>query len=265
MTSPDISVTDAWVNHPQGKLFTRTWTPVGDLSGVPILLFHDSLGSVELWRNFPAELSAATRRKVIAYDRLGFGKSDAYTQEFPLDFIGDEARTFVPALLEQLDLKRFIALGHSAGGGMIVNVAALYPQAVVALITEAAQAFPEDQTLNSIAEAREQFKDEGQVQRLAKYHGDKARWVLNAWTESWLHPGFKAWTLKDVLPRVTCPLLVIHGVHDEYGSLRHPEMIGELSSGPARVEIIPETAHVPHRENPELIVQMVAEFVKNLE
>lgn len=265
MTTTEGTTSDAWVNHPQGRLFTRTWTPAGELAGVPIVLFHDSLGSVELWRSFPAELSAATNRKVVAYDRLGFGKSDAYTRDFPLDFIPDEARTFVPALMEQLNLKRFIALGHSAGGGMIVNVAALYPQAVVALITEAAQAFPEDQTLNSIAEAKEQFKDDAQVARLSKYHGEKARWVLNAWTDTWLNPGFKAWSLKDVLPRVTCPMLVIHGEHDEYGSLRHPELIGELSGGPARVEIIPDTYHVPHREKPELIVQMVAEFIQNLE
>ncbi|WP_135230620.1 alpha/beta fold hydrolase [Deinococcus fonticola] len=262
---PEITSSDAWVNHPHGQLLTRTWTPAGALSGVPILLFHDSLGSVELWRHFPAQLSKATRRQVIAYDRLGFGQSDAYVQELPLDFIADEARTYVPALMEQLGLKRFIALGHSVGGGIAVNVAALYPQAVVALISESAQAFVEDQTLSGVAEAREQFRDERQVARLAKYHGNKARWVLSAWTDTWLSPDFGAWTLKDVLPRVTCPLLVIHGVHDEYGSLRHPQMIGELSGGPAQVEIIQEAYHVPHREKPEVIVQMVAAFVANLE
>ncbi|MFC3861947.1 alpha/beta fold hydrolase [Deinococcus antarcticus] len=265
MINADISVSDAWVKHPQGKLFTRTWTPAGELAGVPILLFHDSLGSVELWRGFPAALSAATRRKVMVYDRLGFGKSDVYAGAFPLEFIADEATTFVPALLEGLGLKRFIALGHSVGGGMIVNVAALYPGAVVALITEAAQAFPEDQTLKSITEAKEQFRDDAQVARLAKYHGDKARWVLNAWTDTWLHPGFATWSLEGVLPRVTCPTLVIHGEHDEYGSLRHPEMIGERSGGPAQVEIIAGAYHVPHREKPELIVQMVADFVRDME
>mgnify|MGYP002652114322 CR=1 FL=1 len=108
-------------------------------------------------------------------------------------------------------------------------------------------------------------RDDAQVARLAKYHGDKARWVLNAWTDTWLHPGFATWSLEGVLPRVTCPTLVIHGEHDEYGSLRHPEMIGERSGGPAQVEIIAGAYHVPHREKPELIVQMVADFVRDME
>ena len=55
----------------------------------------------------------------------------------------------------------------------------------------------------------------GQVERLARYHGDKARWVLDAWIGSWLHPGFASWTLAEVLPRVACPVLALHGALDE--------------------------------------------------
>ena len=43
------------------------------------------------------------------------------------------------------------------------------------MITESAQVFPEDLTLSSIAEAKGQFVDESQLQRLARYHGDIRR------------------------------------------------------------------------------------------
>lgn len=263
LTPPNPFHHDTWVEHDHGRLFARTWTPAGDAAAAeaPIVLFHDSLGCVDLWRDFPAQLSAATGRKVIAYDRLGFGQSDARAGQPALDFIADEAKTYFPAVREQLGIGRFLALGHSVGGGMAIHCAVEFAADCEALITESAQVFVEDLTARSIAEAKEQFKDEAQVGRLKKYHGDKARWVLDAWTDSWLHPDFAAWSLAPVLPRVTCPVLAIHGIHDEYGTTRHPRMIGELSAGPSRVEIIPDAYHVPHRERPAEIAGLVAEFI----
>lgn len=263
--SPGIVSTDVLVEHPHGRIFARVWAPSGDTGAAPvkrpIVLFHDSLGCVELWRDFPAKLSAATGRRVIAYDRLGFGRSDQRIGKLTMDFIADEAKTYFPSIREQLGIKRFIAFGHSVGGGMAVNCAAEYAADCEALITESAQVFPEDRTLQGIFTAKEQFKDDKQVERLKKYHGEKAKWVLDAWTGTWLDPEFASWSLANVLPRVSCPVLAIHGVFDEYGSTRHPEMIGQLCGGSARVEIMPDTNHVPHRERPEVVISLVSEFL----
>ncbi len=257
--------TDVWIRHPQGRIFARIWTPAvvapNSLSATPILLFHDSLGCVALWRGFPAELSVASGHPVIAYDRLGFGRSDARHDQLPIDFVADEAVTYLPAIREQLGLKKFIAFGHSVGGAMAVNCAAKFASDCEALITESAQVFPEDRTLDSIRAAREQFKDSKELDRLKKYHGEKAKWVVDAWTDSWLRPEFASWSIAAVLPQVICPVLAIHGVYDEYGTTRHPAMIGQLSAGPARIEILPETYHVPHRERPEMVVKLAAEFL----
>ncbi|WP_448188137.1 alpha/beta fold hydrolase [Azospirillum sp. sgz301742] len=229
------------------------------------MLFHDSLGCVDLWRNFPADLSAITGRRVIAYDRLGFGMSDPRHDTLaPVGFIADEAKTYLPVIREQLGFQRFVAFGHSVGGGMAVHCAAAFATDCEALITESAQVFPEDRTLQAIAVAKEQFKDERQVDRLKRYHGEKAKWVLDAWTDSWLHPEFALWSLAGVLPLATCPVLAIHGIHDEYGTTRHPEMIGQLSGGPSRVEIMADTYHVPHRERPETVLALVSGFIASL-
>lgn len=267
--APTTFSTDVWLEHPQGRLFARVWTPAGDpgkpVQEAPIVLFHDSLGCVDLWRDFPGDLSAATGRRVIAYDRLGFGHSDARGDKLAMDFIADEAKSYFPVVRGQLGIEKFIAFGHSVGGGMAVNCAARFAADCEALVTIAAQAFPEDRTLQGIRVAKEQFRDEKQVERLRKYHGEKARWVLDAWIETWLHPEFASWSLAPVLPQVTCPVLAIHGIHDEYGSTRHPEMIGQLSGDRSRIEIIPDTYHTPHRERPELVINLVSEFMGGVE
>lgn len=261
----DVTSQDVWIQGPGGRLFVRIWTQQTTGARVPIVLLHDSLGCVELWRGFPAELCARTGRQVIAYDRLGFGQSDAHPEKPSLDFIAKEAGTGFSAVRRQLGIDRFVLLGHSVGGGMAVNAAARFGGACVALITESAQAFVEDRTLQGIEEAEALFKDPDQIGRLGKYHGGKAAWVVDAWIGSWLDPAFAAWSLQSVLPQVTCPVLAIHGMDDEYGSARHPELIGQFAGGTARVEIMPETRHVPHREKEDAVVDMVAAFLQSLD
>ena len=230
----------------------------------PIVLLHDSLGSVELWRGFPSALCKATDRQVVAYDRLGFGRSDPHPGTLALDFIASEAEGDFATVLRALGIPRFIVFGHSVGGGMAVNCAAHHGAACVALITESAQAFVEDRTVEGLEDARALFKDPGQVDRLKRYHGDKARWVLDAWIESGLAPAFATWSLRPVLPQVDCPALVIHGIDDEYGSPVHPALIAELSGGLARLELMADTRHVPHREREADVVAMVRAFLETL-
>lgn len=266
--SAEIVAKDTWVEHLQGRMFVRTWErePASAQAPVqaPIVLFHDSLGCVDLWREFPALLATATGRRVIAYDRLGFGKSDPRVGVPSLDFIAQEAQTAFPVLRRQLALDRFVAFGHSVGGGMAVHCAAQFAADCEALITESAQMFLEELTARSILEAKQQFSDPQQVERLKKYHGDKARWVIDAWTDTWLDPGFASWSLAGTLPQVRCPVLAMHGIFDEYGSTAHPDMIGTLAGGTVQVEIMPDTHHVPHRERPETVIALVKKFLSSV-
>ena len=104
---------------------------------------------------------------------------------------------------------------------MAVNVAARHASDCRALITESAQAFAEDRTVAGVADARG-FAEPGQLDRLKKYHGEKAAWVLSAWVDNWLSPAFTDWTLDEALRQVRCPVLALHGEVDEYGSPAHP-------------------------------------------
>ena len=250
------------VNTPGGNLFFKRWRPAHH-DAAPIVLFHDSLGCVELWRAFPQRLAMETGREVIAYDRLGFGKSDPHPDVLENDFITTEAHHGFSALHEHLALSRFIAFGHSVGGGMGAACAAAFPGQCVALITEAAQAFVEPRTREGVLAARKIFADEKQQDRLRRYHGEKAEWVLNAWIDTWLSEAFRDWSLEPTLREIRCPVLAMHGDRDEYGSVRHPECIAALVQGPASRRIIQGCGHVPHREKENEVLQAVTEFLSS--
>lgn len=259
-----IRASETWVKTTAGRLFVKDWTPADqvDAEQVPIVLFHDSLGCIALWKDFPQAVAAATGRKVIAYDRLGFGRSNPNPQLLDVSFVLDEASGSFAALLEALELQNFIALGHSVGGGMAIACAAAFPERCRGVITLSAQAFVEDRTLEGIRQAQQAFARPGQLERLSKYHGDKAVWVLSAWVDTWLSDSFSQWSLNDSLTKIRCPLLAIHGSDDEYGSARHPERIVSLPSGPATMEILPDCGHVPHREKPDAVIAMIRTFLE---
>lgn len=141
---------------------------------------------------------------------------------------------------------------------MAVETAARFPERCRALVTIAAQAFVEERTLAGIRDAKRDFQDPANMARLAKYHGDKARWVLDAWTETWLSPGFAGWTLDAALAAVRCPILALHGDQDEYGSRAHPERI---AAGRGTARILPDTGHVPHREREALVIDEIRGFL----
>ncbi|MCC5901384.1 MAG: alpha/beta hydrolase [Halomonas sp.] len=255
---------DRWVDSPSGRLFTRTWEPRQARCDIPIVLFHDSLGCVELWRSFPAALCAATQQRVIAYDRLGYGHSEACTSPPAFSFIEDEPTASFAALYTAFQLDRFIALGHSVGGGMAVHCAGHYADQCTGLVTIAAQSINELRTRRGIEEAQAAFQIPEQFAKLEKYHGDKASWVLHAWTDTWLHPAFETWSLKPALERVNCPTLVLHGEKDEYGSHRQPEQIARYTHGPVHCEILPGIHHVPHREAEAMVITFISQFVARL-
>ncbi|HEU6442857.1 MAG TPA: alpha/beta hydrolase [Microvirga sp.] len=252
-----------WIATGRGKLFAKVWLPSDRRSETEaaFVLFHDSLGCVDLWRDFPERLASATGRIVVAYDRLGFGRSDPHPGLLPPDFIRSESLSSIPLLREHLGLNRIVPFGHSVGGGMAVATAARFPESCVALVTESAQAFVEDRTLAGIRTAKAAFQEPGQIDRLERYHGTKARWVLDAWIETWLAPAFEHWSLDEDLRQVRCPTLAIHGDRDEYGSERHPERIARLTPGPAEPVILSACGHVPHREQPERVLRELTHFL----
>lgn len=256
-----LTIEDHAIDTPAGQLFARRWR-VPAASAAPLVLLHDSLGCVALWRDFPEQLARASGRDVIAYDRLGFGRSAAHPGRLAADFVRAEAHEDFARVRQQLQIGPFVVLGHSVGGGMAVSCAAAHAADCLGLITESAQAFVEDRTLAGIRVARDGFAQPGQLARLARHHGDKAAWVLSAWVDTWLAPAFADWQLAPELRQVRCPALVLHGDQDEYGSLQHPARIASLTQG--RQRVFANCGHVPHREQPETVLAAIGPWLHAL-
>lgn len=251
---------DIRVAIPGGEVFVRRWRPVDAASHTPLILLHDSLGCVELWRDFPEQLARRLQRPVLAYDRLGFGRSSPRTAIPGPDFIDEEAQRDFPALRAALGIGRYALFGHSVGGGMALAIAAS-DEHCLAVVSESTQAFVEPRTLAGIREAQAVFEAPARFERLERAHGDKARWVLDAWTRVWLSPAFADWNLDAQLARIHCPVLAIHGDRDEYGSVAFPRRIAEGVGGAAETMVVPGCGHVPHRERVDAVLDRVVSFL----
>lgn len=261
-----MSDPERFIAVPGGKVYLHAWRPAAGRTRprAPILLLHDSLGSVALWRDFPQALADACGRTVYAYDRLGFGRSSRRDARPSRRFIQEEAEQIVPLLRTALGSAHVVLFGHSVGGSMALAAAAALGAACEAVITEAAQACVEARTQSGIRAAIAGFAAPGQLERLARWHeGDvrKARWMLDAWSGVWLDPAFADWSLETVLPRVGCPVLALHGDRDDYGSDAFPRAIVRGVTGPAEWHLLRDCGHVPHREQPALLLGHVSRWL----
>lgn len=250
------------IDIPAGQLYAQHWHI--DSPQAPIILLHDSLGSVALWRDFPEKLAQTTQRSVIAYDRLGFGQSSPHPDQLQPDFVLTEATNAFAAVLDYFQLQQFVVFGHSVGGGMAVGCAAAYPERCEGLIIESAQAFNETQTLEGIRLAQKSFQEPAQWQRLEKYHADQTAWVLSAWIDTWLSDAFADWHLDASAQQVQAPSLILHGEYDEYGSLAHPQRFAQHIQH-SQVKILAGCHHVPHREQTAEVLQHIQAFCHNLQ
>lgn len=226
-----------------------------------LVFLHDSLGCIALWRDFPHRLGEATGCNVLVYDRRGYGQSNPFADgERQTDYLAAEADV-LHALLTTLGIGEAILFGHSDGGSIALIAAAKYPRLVRAMIVEGAHIFVEDVTLAGVRQAVLAYQKTDLKSRLAQYHGDKTDRVFKAWTQTWLREDYRNWNIEHFLPAIGCPVLVIQGEKDEYGTLRQVEGIVSGVSGGAASFIVPRAGHTPHKEAaPETLAQ-AANFI----
>jgi pimeloyl-ACP methyl ester carboxylesterase len=225
-----------------------------------VVLLHEGLGSVAMWRDFPGRLAHATGCDAIVYSRYGYGKSDPLTEPREVRYMHDEALFVLPELLDKLAIERPILIGHSDGGSIALIHAGARTRPPAGVVTLAAHVLVEDISVASIAEAKIAYETKGKFRtKLARYHADvdSAFW---GWNRIWLHPDFRSWNIEEYLSGVGCPVLAIQGNDDEYGTMEQMRRIGAQVPD-VELLALEDCRHSPHRDQPQAVLDAITRFV----
>lgn len=224
-----------------------------------LLLLHEGLGSVTMWRHFPEKLAAATGCRLIVWSRAGYGGSEPYPEPRTARYMHREGEEMLPALLEALNIERPILIGHSDGGSIALIFAGAFPDVPLGVAVMAPHEFVEPETLAGIRAARKVWDDTDWPHKLARYHRDAPK-VFSDWNDCWLSPPFRDWNIEEYLPKIRCPVLAIQGDDDEYATMRQIEVIAEQVPGTELLKL-PKCGHSPQRDQEALVLAALAAFV----
>jgi len=241
----------------------HAWVGTDDPDAPLAIFLHEGLGSVALWKDWPARVCDAGGLRGLVYSREGYGRSTPrpHDERWPPTFMHAEADEALPALLDalQVDAGRYWLVGHSDGGSIALIHAARFQARVAGVVAIAPHVMVEDVALASIARARDAWASTDLPARLGRYHADPTS-AFFGWNDVWLSPAFRAWSIEDMLAEVRCPVLAIQGTADEYGTLAQVERIRERVPS-AELLVLDGCGHSPHRDQPAALARAIDDFI----
>ena len=229
-----------------------------------IVMLHEGLGALSLWRDLPRKLSNLINCSVFVYSRHGYGQSGFINSKFNAKYMHKEALNILPKILNHFDISNPILYGHSDGASIALIHASSADTGIMGLILEAPHVFVEEISLNGLKDAKKAFEQGGLKAGLAKHHREPEM-IFRCWNNIWLSPEFLTWNIVSCLSNIQCPALLIQGETDAYGTLSQLDTIEKNVSGICEKKILPNTGHSPHRENPKLVLRSIQQFIsKNI-
>jgi pimeloyl-ACP methyl ester carboxylesterase len=228
-----------------------------------LLLLHEGLGCVAMWRDFPDKLAAATGHRVVAWSRAGYGGSQPDPRARGPDYLHREAQAALPALLAALKITRPILIGHSDGGSIALIFAATFSEVPLGIAVMAPHEFVEERALAGIRAARTAWETTDLPRKMARYHGDRAPRVFSDWHDTWISPAFRHWNIEDCLAKIRCPVLAIQGEDDEYATMRQVDVIAERIPATQLVKLA-RCGHSPQRDREAAVLAALTAFVGKL-
>lgn len=229
-----------------------------------LVLLHEGLGSVASWRDFPNVLASATGCRTITFSRQGYGKSDRLAEPRRIDYMHREALDALPQMIDALSIEDPVLIGHSDGASIAMIQAGDGRCKVRGLVLMAPHVFVEDVTIAGIEAAKLAYQTTNLKRRLARYHEhvDEAFW---GWNNIWLTPEFRRWNIENILSGIRCPILMIQGAEDEYGTLAQLDRIRSGVKTTRITELVlAECRHSPHRDQPAATSRAIMGFVASL-
>lgn len=236
-------------------------------SGEPLVLVHGYTGDITDWRYQLPDFSSTHR--VLAMDLRGHGRSEAPSDRS--SYTIEQMSTDVEALVDQVGLDRYHLLGHSMGGGIVQEIALRSPQRLLSLTlhdTSIKFVMTGDPVMENWRETRMTLAEAGDMAALAELpppvppppHMPPERLDETKVRLSKMSPDafIGAWqALEDWegtegrAQAISTPTLIIYGDLDAPALIRGSSKLAQLIPN-VHVEVIPETAHAPQWERPEL-------------
>jgi pimeloyl-ACP methyl ester carboxylesterase len=232
----------------------------------PLMIFlHEGLGSVAMWKDFPQRLCEAANFRGLVYSRPGYGKSSprAADDAWQPDFMHRQAFEVLPALFKALKINAEVEkpwlFGHSDGGSIALLFAAKYPINTAGTIVLAPHILVEEISISSIEKAKLAYQTTDLHSKLARFHNDvdSAFW---GWNDIWLSPEFRHWNLTQAIKTITCPLLAVQGLDDEYGTMEQIHGIKRVLPH-TQLLVLNNCGHSPHRDQPNVLIEACTAFI----
>lgn len=233
-------------------------------TGPMLVLLHEGLGSLELWRDFPVQLAEACNAPVLIYSRQGYGRSSPVPLPRPLDHLGVDGPDELGRVLDGLGLEQVVLVGHSDGASIALAYAARQDPRLLGVVVLAPHVDVEQVCVEGVQRTVKAYARGDLRERLHAYHGDNLEGAFRGWSETWLNPAFAAWNLYPELPRIRVPLLAIQGQEDEFASPAQLEVIAREVAGPCRTVLLEHCRHFPQNQARPRVLALIAEFLAAL-
>jgi pimeloyl-ACP methyl ester carboxylesterase len=227
-----------------------------------LVLLHEGLGCVALWKEFPQALAERTGCGVLVYSRPGYGNSDALPLPRAVTYMHEEATTILPAVLDAAGIKKCILVGHSDGA----SIATIYAGSrqdfrVRALVLMAPHFFVEDMNIRKIADVKAEYEAGDLRRRLARHHRHVDA-AFYGWNGPWL--AFKDWRIEQEVAHIRVPILILQGADDPYGTAAQIELAQDAAYCPVEALMLDHCGHAPQRDRPEATLVAIAAFVERV-
>jgi pimeloyl-ACP methyl ester carboxylesterase len=252
---------EGWITLPGGRRLETAWWGPGPAKAPTLVLLHEGLGCVALWRDLPPRLAALTGLGVLAYSRPGYGRSDGITLPRPLTYLHEEACAVLPRVLDATGIGRALLVGHSDGASIAaIHAGAVADPRIAGLVLMAPHVILEEVTVRGVAEARRRWEGTDLRARLARHHRDPEAAFLG-WNDAWLDPRMPAaFDLRPEVARIGVPVLVVQGEADPYGTAAQVRAIEQAARCPVEAMLLPGIGHAPLQEAAEVVLPAIARF-----
>lgn len=246
------------------KLETAWWGPAPH-EAPTIVLLHEGLGCVALWRDIPAELAERTGCGVFAYSRFGYGQSDTVTLPRPMTYMHDEAIQVLPRVLDAAHIRRAILVGHSDGGSIAaIHGGTARDPRIAGIVMIAAHFFVEDINIAAIEQIKVSYETGDLRRRLSRYHADVDA-AFHGWCGAWLDPRFRAFDITGLVANINVSMLGLQGTDDPYGTEEQLNVLESYARAPLEISLIAGARHSPHLEAKEPTLNAITAFISRLQ